>query len=241
MVWLQASFFIAYVVTSGWTSTSSELFRVIPLFLSLIRRPFAGDPDDELEVPAMEYHKDIPRILFFGLLGITYFFLAPLILPFLLVYFCLGYIIFRNQVRRPFPFPLYSSTFQNLVAIFFRDSKRHYILSYVYSLNFRFAVYQCLWAKIRNCREVLAYCAQLNDIFFGAHARHCCGNLHFEEALSSIILSCSSPNPHSSIQRVLPKTLPAHFHCLLCRGTSRNHDNFTPFDSIFSLLISLHF
>lgn len=93
----QASFFIAYVVTSGWTSTSSELFRVIPLFLSLIRRPFAGDPDDELEVPAMEYHKDIPRILFFGLLGITYFFLAPLILPFLLVYFCLGYIIFRNQ------------------------------------------------------------------------------------------------------------------------------------------------
>ncbi|EXC20026.1 Uncharacterized membrane protein [Morus notabilis] len=93
----QASFFIAYVVTSGWTSTSSELFRVIPLFCSLIKRPFTGDPDDDLEVPAFDYHKDIPRILFFVLLGITYFFLAPLILPFLLVYFCLGYIVFRNQ------------------------------------------------------------------------------------------------------------------------------------------------
>ncbi|POO03476.1 Calcium-dependent channel [Trema orientale] len=94
----QASFFIAYVVTSGWTSASSELFRVIPLFCSLIKRPFTESNDDELEVPSISYHKDIPRILFFGLLGITYFFLAPLILPFLLVYFCLGYIIFRNQL-----------------------------------------------------------------------------------------------------------------------------------------------
>ncbi|CAM8916163.1 unnamed protein product [Rhodiola kirilowii] len=59
----QASFFIAYVVTSGWTGTASDLLRV----------------------------------LFFGLLGITYFFLAPLILPFLLIYFCFAYLIFRNQ------------------------------------------------------------------------------------------------------------------------------------------------
>ena len=54
--------------------------------------------DEEIEVPSIPYHKDIPRILFFGLLGITYFFLAPVILPFLLVYLCLAYIIFRNQV-----------------------------------------------------------------------------------------------------------------------------------------------
>ncbi|GLT76711.1 hypothetical protein SLA2020_483550 [Shorea laevis] len=93
----QASFFIAYVVTSGWTSTSSELFRIIPLFCSLIRRPFSKDTDDDFEVPSIPFHRDIPRILFFALLGITYFFLAPLILPFLLIYLCLAYIIFRNQ------------------------------------------------------------------------------------------------------------------------------------------------
>ncbi|KAI9085425.1 hypothetical protein K1719_032586 [Acacia pycnantha] len=92
----QASFFIAYVVTSGWTSTSSELFRIIPLICSLIRKPFICK-DDEFEVPSFAYHKDIPRVLLFGLLGITYFFLAPLILPFLLIYLCLAYIIYRNQ------------------------------------------------------------------------------------------------------------------------------------------------
>ncbi|KAE8023201.1 hypothetical protein FH972_008928 [Carpinus fangiana] len=94
----QASFFIAYVVTSGWTSASSELFRLVPLVWSLIRKPCTKIKDDELEVPSIPYHRDIPRLLFFGLLGITYFFLAPLILPFLLVYFCFGYIIYRNQV-----------------------------------------------------------------------------------------------------------------------------------------------
>ncbi|XP_059655798.1 CSC1-like protein At1g69450 isoform X2 [Cornus florida] len=93
----QASFFIAYVVTSGWTSTSSELFRIIPFIWSLISKPFTGSKDEEFEVPSLPYHRDIPRLLFFGLLGITYFFLAPLILPFLLVYFCLAYIIYRNQ------------------------------------------------------------------------------------------------------------------------------------------------
>ncbi|KAG8661715.1 hypothetical protein MANES_01G032400v8 [Manihot esculenta] len=93
----QASFFIAYVVTSGWTSISSELFRIIPLIFSLVTRCCKNT--DELEVPSLPYHRDIPKILFFGLLGITYFFLAPLILPFLLAYLCLAYIIFSNQVR----------------------------------------------------------------------------------------------------------------------------------------------
>ncbi|XP_030954339.1 CSC1-like protein HYP1 [Quercus lobata] len=95
----QASFFIAYVVTSGWTSlSSSELFRSIPLLCNFFKRVFSGKDDDEFEVPSIPYHRDIPKIIFFGLLGITYFFLSPLILPFLLVYYCMGYIIYRNQL-----------------------------------------------------------------------------------------------------------------------------------------------
>ncbi|CAN0896531.1 CSC1-like protein At1g69450 [Linum grandiflorum] len=94
----QASFFIAYVVTTGWTSISSELFRVIPFLGAVIANLFGrSTEDEECEVPSIAFHKDLPRILFFALLGIAYFFLAPLILPFLLVYFCMVYIIFRNQ------------------------------------------------------------------------------------------------------------------------------------------------
>ncbi|CAJ2650413.1 unnamed protein product [Trifolium pratense] len=92
----QASFFITYVATTGWTNVLSELLQIIPLISSLIKRPFTKQ-EDEFEAPSFFYHRDVPRVLFFGLLGITYFFLAPLILPFLLVYLCLAYIIYRNQ------------------------------------------------------------------------------------------------------------------------------------------------
>ncbi|KAG5535148.1 hypothetical protein RHGRI_023057 [Rhododendron griersonianum] len=94
----QASFFIAYVVTSGWTSTASELFRLFPLISIFMKKKFAGKDDDDFEVPSVPYHGQIPKIALFGLLGVTYFFLAPLILPFLLVYYCLGYIVFCNQL-----------------------------------------------------------------------------------------------------------------------------------------------
>lgn len=104
----QASFFIAYVMTLGWTSTSSELFRVIPFIVSLIRKPFTRNSNNDFTIPSFPYHKDIPKILFFGLLGFTYFFLAPLIIPFLLGYFALAYIIYRNQLLNVYA-PKYES------------------------------------------------------------------------------------------------------------------------------------
>ncbi|GJM95322.1 hypothetical protein PR202_ga12041 [Eleusine coracana subsp. coracana] len=89
----QASFFIAYVVTS-WTSITSELTQTAALFFHLCAKCCKRD---DSQAPSMPYHSEIPRILLFGLLGLTYFIIAPLILPFVLAYFCLGYFIFRNQ------------------------------------------------------------------------------------------------------------------------------------------------
>ena len=97
---MQASFFISYVVTTGWTGLSSEIFRLVPLLWSFMNKLFYKEDDKEFEVPPTPFCQEIPRILFFGILGTTYFFLSPLILPFLLVYFCLGYVIYRNQVNR---------------------------------------------------------------------------------------------------------------------------------------------
>ncbi|RDX78703.1 CSC1-like protein HYP1, partial [Mucuna pruriens] len=93
----QASFFIAYVVTSGWTTMASEIFQLTKLISNFISKIFGRNSDDDFEPPSIPYHSEIPRIRLFGLLGVTYFILAPLILPFLLIYFCLGYIVFRNQ------------------------------------------------------------------------------------------------------------------------------------------------
>ena len=55
--------------------------------------------EDTEFVPSFPYHTEVPKVLLFGLLGFTCSVLAPLILPFLLVYFFLGYVVYRNQVR----------------------------------------------------------------------------------------------------------------------------------------------
>ncbi|ONK64886.1 uncharacterized protein A4U43_C07F31100 [Asparagus officinalis] len=94
----QATFFITYVLTSGWASLSSEIILLFGLVWNLIRRYILGRKDESTSVPSFPYHTEVPRVLLFGLLGFTCAILAPLILPFLLVYFLLGYVVYRNQI-----------------------------------------------------------------------------------------------------------------------------------------------
>lgn len=94
----QATFFITYVLTSGWASLSSEVMQLFGLIWNFIRRHIFGWKDDPASVPSFPYHTEVPKVLLFGLLGFTCSVLAPLILPFLLVYFFLGYVVYRNQI-----------------------------------------------------------------------------------------------------------------------------------------------
>ncbi|CAD6269440.1 unnamed protein product [Miscanthus lutarioriparius] len=94
----QATFFITYVLTSGWASLSSEVMQLFGLIWNFIRKYVLRMREDTEFVPSFPYHTEVPKVLLFGLLGFTLSVLAPLILPFLLVYFCLGYVVYRNQL-----------------------------------------------------------------------------------------------------------------------------------------------
>lgn len=97
----QATFFIAYVLTSGWTGLSLEIARLFPLITYFLTRHCCCKATDDADcAPLFPYHRDIPKVLLFGLLGFTYSLLAPLIMPFLLVYFFVGYIFYRNQLLK---------------------------------------------------------------------------------------------------------------------------------------------
>lgn len=61
------------------------------------------------------------------------------------------------------------------------------------------AVLKCVCSQVWNCREVLAYCPQFNDIFFGTDACHCNWNLYSEEALHSVNFNISTSSPHTSL------------------------------------------
>ncbi|XP_062202210.1 CSC1-like protein RXW8 [Phragmites australis] len=94
----QATFFITYVLTSGWASLSSEVMQLFGLIWNFIRKYILSMREDAEFVPSFPYHTEVPKVMLFGLLGFTCSVLEPLILPFLLVYFVLGYVVYRNQL-----------------------------------------------------------------------------------------------------------------------------------------------
>lgn len=104
---MQATFFITYVLSSGWTSLALELIQIVPLIWISFQRYIMRYKDDAQAGPmSFPYHTETPRILLFSFLGFTCSILSPLIMPFLLVYFFLGYIVYKNQVSSPRP-PLF--------------------------------------------------------------------------------------------------------------------------------------
>ncbi|XP_056167486.1 CSC1-like protein RXW8 isoform X2 [Syzygium oleosum] len=95
----QASFFMTYILTSGWASLASEVMQPFALLWNLIRRFILRKKDDLSDKPlSFPYHIEVPRVLLFGLLGFTFSILAPLMLPFLLAYFLLAFLVYRNQI-----------------------------------------------------------------------------------------------------------------------------------------------
>ncbi|GJN23469.1 hypothetical protein PR202_gb11119 [Eleusine coracana subsp. coracana] len=94
----QATFFITYVLTSGWASLCSEILQVYNLVYNFFSKFICCCHQDPEYVYSFPYHTEVPKVLLFNLLGFTFSIMAPLILPFLLVYFCLGYLVYRNQI-----------------------------------------------------------------------------------------------------------------------------------------------
>jgi hypothetical protein len=96
---IQATFFTTYVLSSGWATLACEIIQPFPLFCNLFQRLVLCSREDSYNgYLTFPYHTEVPRVLLFGFLGFTCSILAPLILPFLLFYFFLAYIVYRNQV-----------------------------------------------------------------------------------------------------------------------------------------------
>ncbi|KAJ9545372.1 hypothetical protein OSB04_025079 [Centaurea solstitialis] len=94
----QAPFFMTYVMTTGWASLAWELMQPLVLlinwFVQIVLMKKEGFGDNY----TFPYHTEVPRVLLFALLGFTFCTLAPLILPFLLVYYFFAYFVYRNQI-----------------------------------------------------------------------------------------------------------------------------------------------
>lgn len=94
---------MTYIMTTGWASLAYELMQPFVLIINWIYQIVLLRKEGYGDLYTFPYHTEVPRALLFGLLGFTFCILAPLILPFLLVYYFFAYFVYRNQVPTSFP------------------------------------------------------------------------------------------------------------------------------------------
>ncbi|KAH7442148.1 hypothetical protein KP509_03G073300 [Ceratopteris richardii] len=94
----QSNFFMNFIMTKGWTGLATETLQPFTIISDCFLRHLLGKKLYGPQVQSLSYFRVLPNILLFVFIGFTYTILAPLLLPFLMVYLVMGYIVFRNQV-----------------------------------------------------------------------------------------------------------------------------------------------
>ncbi|XP_073253634.1 uncharacterized protein [Porites lutea] len=107
----QSTFFICYIMLRSFTGLSLELLRVVDLIVIPVkRRWFCYTPrEDEAawRPPPIMYDRVYTDHLLVLVVGLSYSALAPLITPFVALYFGLGYIVWMHQILCVY-IPVYS-------------------------------------------------------------------------------------------------------------------------------------
>lgn len=95
----QADFFVTYILTDGLSGFSLEVLQPGLLIWHALK---SCTPSSQRErspyLYSLPYFRIIPFVSLSVLIGIVYAVVAPLLLPFLFIYFCLGYVVYINQV-----------------------------------------------------------------------------------------------------------------------------------------------
>ncbi|XP_078179526.1 early-responsive to dehydration stress protein (ERD4) isoform X2 [Carex rostrata] len=96
----QSDFFITYILTDGMSGFSFEVLQFGFLTWNFLKgHLFSGESVQEPYLYGFPYYRVIPIVSLAILIGMVYAVIAPLLLPFLVVYFLLGYAVFLNQMQ----------------------------------------------------------------------------------------------------------------------------------------------
>ncbi|XP_008775844.2 CSC1-like protein At3g54510 [Phoenix dactylifera] len=96
----QSNFFMTYILTDGLSGFSLEILQFGLLIWHLIRtRTFNRGTKNDPYLYGFPYYRVIPIVSLAILIGMVYAVIAPLLLPFLILYFLLGYAVYVNQMH----------------------------------------------------------------------------------------------------------------------------------------------
>ncbi|BAF18422.1 calcium permeable stress-gated cation channel 1 [Oryza sativa Japonica Group] len=99
---MRATFFITYVMVDGWTGVAGEILRLRALIIFHLKNFFLvkteKDREEAMDPGSICFDWCEPRIQLYFLLGLVYAVVTPLLLPFILVFFGLAYVVYRHQI-----------------------------------------------------------------------------------------------------------------------------------------------
>ncbi|XP_074590849.1 calcium permeable stress-gated cation channel 1-like [Curcuma longa] len=98
----KATFFITFIMVDGWAGIAGEILRLKPLIIFHLKNFFLvkteKDREEAMDPGSIEFSTSEPQIQLYFLLGLVYSVVTPFLLPFILIFFALAYVVFRHQI-----------------------------------------------------------------------------------------------------------------------------------------------
>lgn len=99
---MKASFFITFIMVDGWAGVAGEILRLKPLIIYHLRNFFLvkteKDREEAMDPGSIDFVSSEPQLQLYFLLGLAYAVVTPFLLPYIIIFFGLAYVVFRHQV-----------------------------------------------------------------------------------------------------------------------------------------------
>ncbi|ONK69887.1 uncharacterized protein A4U43_C05F27890 [Asparagus officinalis] len=99
---MKATFFITYIMVDGWAGVAGEILRLKPLIIYHLKNFFLvkteNDREEAMDPGSIGFDSNEPQIQLYFLLGLVYAAVTPFLLPFIVVFFGLAYVVYRHQI-----------------------------------------------------------------------------------------------------------------------------------------------
>ncbi|XP_021293688.1 calcium permeable stress-gated cation channel 1-like [Herrania umbratica] len=99
---MRATFFITYIMVDGWAGIAAEILMLKPLIIYHLKNfllvKTEKDREEAMDPGSLGFNTGEPRIQLYFLLGMVYATITPVLLPFIIVFFGLAYVVFRHQI-----------------------------------------------------------------------------------------------------------------------------------------------
>ncbi|GMP53923.1 hypothetical protein CsSME_00019238 [Camellia sinensis var. sinensis] len=99
---MKATFFITYIMVDGWAGVAGEILRLKPLIFYHLKNFFLvkteKDREEAMDPGSLGFNTGEPQIQLYFLLGLVYAVVTPILLPFIIIFFGLAYVVYRHQI-----------------------------------------------------------------------------------------------------------------------------------------------